>query len=207
MIKRLIFDLDNTLIKWEDFYINGMKKTVDDFNLDVDYRKLHEVADNYENYYDYYSKENLLKLFSEKVNLNLDMSFIDRWFDNLSDLTVRNESVIDTIKYLKDKYELVVLTNYVSELQIKRLKKAGLYEFFDEIIGGELYIKPSKESFMLAIKDKKPDECIMIGDNIDIDIKGALDVGMNAILVDLQDKYINTDYTRIKEIKDLKEML
>ena len=207
MKKRLIFDLDNTLIKWEDFYINGMKKTVEEFKLDVDYHKLHEVADNYEDFYNYYSKENLLKLFSEKANTNLDMSFVDRWFYNLSELTVKNDSVIDTLKYLSTKYELVVLTNYVSELQIKRLKKAQIYEYFDEVIGGEEFIKPSRESFLKAIGDKKVEECIMIGDNVDIDILGAINVGLDAILMDPNDKYKDTEYKRIKEIRELKEML
>ncbi len=45
--------------------------------------------------------------------------------------------------------------------------------------------KPSKEFFMLAISDigLSPGDCIMMGDDIETDIKGALSAGMEAILV------------------------
>ena len=73
--------------------------------------------------------------------------------------------------------------------------------------GGEEHIKPSIESFKIAIDDTNIDEVLMIGDNIDIDIKGAIKAGIKPLLIDRYDRYKDTNYCRIKEIKDLKEML
>ncbi len=206
MVKKIIFDLDNTLIEWKDYYINAIKETVLEYKLDIDYHKLHNLVEDYELYYNNYSKEQMIDLFNKKLNLNLDVTFLDKWFSRLGKMAIKDEEVIDTIKYLSSKYELVVLTNFIKELQIERLKTAGLYEYFKSVIGGELFIKPSIESFNLAIRPNKPDECIMIGDNIDIDIKGAINAGVRAILIDIHN---NKEYDGevIHKISELKEML
>ncbi|MBP3765566.1 MAG: HAD family hydrolase [Bacilli bacterium] len=208
MIKKLIFDIDNTLIMWQDKYINAMKETVSEYNLNVDYLKLHNLVETYEEYYNIYSKENMINLFNKKLNLNLDMSFMNSWLDKLGHMVDIDENVIDTLKYLSQKYEIVVLTNFFTDVQIERLKNAGLYQYITKVYGGEIYIKPSIESFKMALGDTKTDEAIMIGDNIEVDIKGAMNAGIRPIFVDLKD---NTDgctfCTTIKQIKDLKEML
>lgn len=207
MVKKLIFDIDNTLIKWQDKYINAMKETVLEYNLSVNYLDLHNLVETYEEYYNVYSKENMIELFNKKLNLNLDISFMNDWLKRLGYMSDIDESVIDTIKYLSEKYEIVVLTNFFTDVQINRLKNAGLYEYITKVFGGEVYIKPSKESFKMALGDTKVEEAIMIGDNVDIDIKGAIEAGIKPILVDRYDRYKDTNYSRIKEIKDLKEML
>lgn len=207
MIKKLIFDIDNTLIKWDDNYTSALKDTVLEYNLNVDYLKLNDLVEKYEDYYSIYSKENMLELFNSELNLNLDMSFMDSWLNKLGFMAIKDESIIDTLKYLKDKYEIVVLTNFFKDVQIERLKNAGLYEYITKVYGGENYIKPSIESFKIAIDDTNIDEVLMIGDNIDIDIKGAIKAGIKPILIDRYDRYKDTNYCRIKEIKDLKEML
>ena len=129
MIKKLIFDIDNTLIKWDDKYTSALKDTVLEYNLDVDYLKLNDLVEKYEDYYSIYSKENMLELFNSELNLNLDMSFMDSWLNKLGFMAIKDESIIDTLKYLKDKYEIVVLTNFFKDVQIERLKNAGLYEY------------------------------------------------------------------------------
>ena len=207
MVKKLIFDIDNTLIKWQDKYINAMKETVLEYNLSVNYLDLHNLVETYEEYYNVYSKENMIEFFNKKLNLNLDISFMNDWLKRLGYMSDIDESVIDTIKYLSEKYEIVVLTNFFTDVQINRLKNAGLYEYITKVFGGEVYIKPSKESFKMALGDTKVEEAIMIGDNVDIDIKGAIEAGIKPILVDRYDRYKDTNYSRIKEIKDLKEML
>ena len=47
MVKKLIFDLDNTLIEWKDYYINAIKETVLEYKLDIDYHKLHNLVEDY----------------------------------------------------------------------------------------------------------------------------------------------------------------
>ena len=65
----------------------------------------------------------------------------------------------------------------------------GIDKYFSKQIYTDiLKNKPNKEAFMEAIKPYNIDECIMIGDSIEKDIKGAESIGMKAILIDENQK-------------------
>lgn len=207
MIKRLIFDLDNTLIMWRDEYTFAIKNVVEEYNLDVDYMLVDSLIEEYENYYNVYTKENLLNLVNTKLNLNVKIDFIDAWLDGLTKMAHGDKDTIDTLEYLSKKYELVVLTNGFRDSQIGRLKTSGIYKYFKEVYAGEEYIKPSLESYKDAIGPYNIDECIMIGDTYKTDIIGALNVGMRAIMITNESNNYVGNYEIIHKISELKEML
>ena len=101
------------------------------------------------------------------------------------------------------------MTNWFEDVQIERLKKAGIYHYFKEIYATEnIKIKPNPESFQTAMGERKPEECIMVGDNLKTDIQGALDCGIRAIYI-TSDKEINENkpYKTIHHLSELKELL
>ena len=70
--------------------------------------------------------------------------------------------------------------------------------------------KPFKEAFLQAIGDNKPEECIMIGDNFERDIKGALNAGLKAIYYNPKNnvaKNENREYYTILKLDELTELL
>ena len=72
----------------------------------------------------------------------------------------------------------------------------GIDKYFSrQIYTDILKNKPNKETFLEAIKPYNADECIMIGDSKEKDIKGAESIGMKAILID--DKTNVEDLRRI----------
>lgn len=207
-MKRLIFDLDNTLILWKNEYREAMKNTVEHFNLDLDYAALDDLVEIYENYYDKYTIDNITELFNKQLNLNLTNEFTEYWLKELGNMADDDLNIKTLLEYLKSKYELVVLTNWLKESQLERLKKLDIDKYFINIYGGEEVIKPNKEAYLKAIGNRNISDCIMIGDNLKVDIEGAVNIGLKAILVDIKDIYPDSDkYTRIKNIHELKEML
>lgn len=48
---------------------------------------------------------------------------------------------------------------------------------------GEHIIKPNRKAYLNACGDKKPSECVMIGDDIYLDITRARQEGLNTIFV------------------------
>ena len=208
MIKRLIFDLDNTLVLWKDEYRDAVKKTLVKFNIDIDSKLIDNIFENYENLYDTLTKEKLLEEINTKCNLNLNMDFMEDLIKEEQELSEYNSDMIDLFEYLSSKYEIVLLTNWFLEVQEKRLEKVGILKYFNELYGAEnTKLKPTEEAFIKAIGNRKPDECIMIGDNIKIDLEEAAILNINTILVDLKNKYSNTSFETINNIYDLKEML
>ena len=92
------------------------------------------------------------------------------------------ESTINVLEYTKSKYEVVVLTDWYKDQQVKRLEKAKILKYFQEVYGAEnTKRKPFKEAFLQAIGENKPEECIVIGDDFQRDIEGSLKAGLQAI--------------------------
>ena len=91
--------------------------------------------------------------------------------------------VAETLSALRDRgLKLAVVTDAHNGNALKRLKKAGLEEFFDAIITMDMSgkAKPSPEPFLLAMNklEVKARETILVGDSIRRDIVPAKALGM-----------------------------
>ena len=207
MIKRIIFDIDNTLIDFPD-YIDGYQSVLDKYHVNKKAIDLYNAIGVYEECgkYDNYDKKELLKVINQELNANLDINFLEDYFNMYNKLiTPVSDSVKDTLEYLSKKYELVTLSNWFTFSQESRLKVAGIDKYFTSIYGTDIVpMKPTEESFLSVIGNYKPDECLMIGDNIDMDIKVPYEMGMNVYYLSKGKK---TNYPIIEKIEDLKEVL
>lgn len=209
MKKRLIFDLDNTLIIWKDSFIGPLKETMDEYNVDIDSGIINSIIDDLDNYPGIISRKLLIDNINKKTGLNLDVSFVNSLLKRQERLGAPNDEVIGVLKYLKSKYSMVVLTNYFKEVQEKRLESAGIRDFFDFVYASD-YIpqKPDKEAFRVAMGDYKWDECVMIGDSLRTDINPALEIGLSVIAVDYFNKIKDNDkYPVVRKFNDLKKYL
>src|SRR5206468_347707 len=91
---------------------------------------------------------------------------------------------IETLQYLKNKkYEMHLITNGFEKTQHSKLSNSGLDVFFKEVITSEASnsLKPQKEIFEYAMNKTGATitESLMIGDSIEVDIAGAMSVGMD----------------------------
>lgn len=208
MIKRVIFDLDNTLIMWKDEYLCALEKTIKKHNKNLNKNTINDLIESYENNHEYYDKTLLMDYINSNIDETITMEFIDDFLYNIGFCSDIDDDVIEILDYLKTKYELVVLTNWFTEPQTKRLEHVDIRKYFKEIYGAEKYSKPNKSSFFLACGNHKPEECVMIGDNYDIDIIGANNIGMNTIYYNYKNKQNNKlKLIEIDNIKMLKDIL
>lgn len=95
---------------------------------------------------------------------------------------------IEILDYLKNKdYRLHLITNGFEVVQHAKLTSSNIQNYFDQIITSELSnsLKPNKEIFEFALQaaKAKTSESIMIGDNPDADITGALNAGIDTVFV------------------------
>ena len=197
MIKKIIFDLDNTLIDWIDEFDYALRDTLIKYNIDFDYRILSKSIDEYDHISKVYNSYDLIDFLNNKYNLGITIDFINDWLKELGTKGSVSKEVEELLKYLSSKYELVVLTNWESNCQKNRLKSAGIYKYFKDVYGGEVVKKPDEESFMQAIYPYDIKECIMVGDSLYFDIEPANKLGIKTYMVGKD----------IKSILDLKEML
>ena len=122
------------------------------------------------------------------------------------------EGTLEILEYLQNKYQLHIITNGFEEIQTKKMKKSGIYNFFDTIITSESVgvKKPNKKVFEYALEkvNANASNCIMIGDNLEADIEGAMNCGIKAI--HFNSEHSNTipkNITSIHNLLNLKEYL
>lgn len=212
-MKKIIFDLDNTLMMFDKKYINSYCKVLKNNNFDSNYDQalsLFESIGRYEMQGKKYNKQDLLDFVNKDLNKNYKMKLVDEILDIIGTCWINPVSLelVDTLKYLSTKYELYVLTNWFTAPQAKRLENVGILKYFKKVVGADMVSpKPALEAFSYIIKDTNLKDCMMIGDNIDIDIKGALNAGIKTILYDHKNIYNGFTGNRITKIEELKEML
>ncbi|MBN2635740.1 MAG: YjjG family noncanonical pyrimidine nucleotidase [Prolixibacteraceae bacterium] len=196
----IFFDLDNTL--W-DFEKNSKKAMEETFG----FYELKNQAD-FELFFKIYTKNNI-ELWNKYRNKELGKKelIVKRFKNTFSETSISGidpeemnnhylkvmpkqkvliDGAIDILEYLKKKnYQLSVITNGFREVQTEKIISSGLHSFFFKVFVSEdvKTPKPGREIFEYAMKSSnaKKSKCIMIGDDWEVDIIGALNVGFDAI--------------------------
>ena len=187
MIKRVIFDIDNTLIPWKEEYYNEINNVLDELkveHIEQDYIEIKNALGKYENEYYTFDRKLMMNFINNYTKKNYPEEFIykvtKKWANCVPEKI--DENIIKLLEYLKTKYELVILTDWYGDQQTERLQKLDILKYFEKIYCAEnTKRKPFKEAFIQAIGINKPEECIIIGDNFERDIQGAINAGLQAI--------------------------
>ncbi len=105
--------------------------------------------------------------------------------------------VIEVLDYLKPKYNMHILTNGFNEVQFRKVEKCGLSPYFDSVITSDDvgHKKPTREFFDYALEKTgaKPESTLMIGDDEEVDIKGAQKAGIDQV-------FVNYNYRQLHEL-------
>lgn len=122
------------------------------------------------------------------------------------------EDAAEYLPLLRERYALYLVTNGNQLMQRRKLKATGLTEGWDGIfIAQEQGVsKPKPELFrrVLAAANVLPDECLMIGDNLNADIQGGLNAGIKTVWMKRRDDMPeNSDIQPDHTVKNLKELL
>lgn len=213
MIKRIIFDIDNTLIPWKKEYNHEVNKALEKLNIpytEEDVKKILIAFDEYENEYLIFQKEKMVQFINEYTKKQypkeLVYEIIKGWDSCVPEKM--EPKIIELLEYLKNKYELVILTDWYVDSQKARLEKAGILQYFQEVYGAEkTKRKPYIDAFMQAIGNNKPEECVMIGDSLERDIKGAIQAGVKPVYYCPKEDDRQGAFVKIRKLDVLKIML
>ncbi|MGA9637940.1 YjjG family noncanonical pyrimidine nucleotidase [Flavobacterium sp.] len=154
---------------------------------------------------------NRLKHSFDALGYSISDVEINRISDQYIDILPENNHLFDgafeILDYLKSKYKLHIITNGFAEVQYKKMNNAKLTPYFTTITNSEMagVKKPNPMIFEYALDLAKANKesSIMIGDSLDADVQGALDVGLDAILFN-ENK--SDTFTNIKQINHLLEL-
>ncbi|MGO3653242.1 MAG: YjjG family noncanonical pyrimidine nucleotidase [Sphingobacterium sp.] len=114
----------------------------------------------------------------------------------------------ETLSYLQSKYQLHLISNGFKEACELKLQHCKLAPYFKTIVISETIgiNKPDPRIFEYALRNgqAKKELAVMIGDNLDADIRGAMSAGIDAIFFNTIDQDRPQEVTMM--ISDLKEL-
>jgi len=208
MVKRIIFDLDNTLIMWQDKYLFALRNVLEELMPDYTEKQLLDIDNylvSYEQTHSIYDKEDLVNYINRGCNISLNIEFVDKLILEQGKCYETDDELVSTIKYLKEKYELMILSNWFTETQKLRLKGVGILDCFTLVSGGdERVFKPDPKAFEEVTRGCLKEECLMVGDSLKHDIIPAEKLGIPCIWITNQE---SNEYRTAKNIYQLKKML
>ncbi len=136
----------------------------------------------------------------------------DEYLDLLPNRTNLMEGCIEILDYLKPKYPMTIITNGFKEVQHKKMINSKILHYFDHIVISENigHQKPAKEIFehALQLNNSLPKDVLMIGDNVEADIQGAVNAGIDSVFFNPFNLPDNVGATyEIKNLLELKKIL
>ena len=218
-IKHVFFDLDHTLWDFEKNSNLTFEKLFKTHNVELDLQDFltEYVPINFQ-YWKLYreekvSKENLRYGRLKETFDKLSFSVTDDLIHLLSEEYIRVlpsnnhlfDGAIELLEYLHPKYELHIITNGFEEVQNLKLEKSGIEKYFNSIITSESVgvKKPNPRVFKYALDkaNAKAENSIMIGDNLEADIIGAIQCGITSIHFNLENlKYADKKYKSVSHL-------
>lgn len=203
--KHLFFDLDHTL--W-DFDANAKESLTELYSI---FSLRDRIQTPFEEFYPRYLFHNEILwdryhkgyITSEELKWKrmwrtlLDFKIADeplardlsaRFLEILPTKKLLFPYTLEILNYLKAKdYGLHLITNGFEKTQWSKINNSGLNHFFTHVITSEASnsLKPKKEIFEFAMDKAGASlkQSIMIGDNLDADIQGAMNAGMDSVFV------------------------
>ncbi len=208
MKKAIIFDLDNTLYDYDLCHKNG---------LEFSYKYLKEKYNvSFEDYIQLYNKvrkethkelsgvsssHNRIIYFKKlfmKLSSNFDSEFIislyNSYYDGFFNQMELFNGIEEVFEYLSsNNLKIAITTNLNSMIQLKKIEHLNISKYLDAVITSEeaLREKPHSSIFLktLHVLNVKTNEALMVGDNLEKDIKGATSLGIDSILFDKNGDY------------------
>ena len=150
----------------------------------------------------------LIELLKDKGYSNLPDDLIRKALDSLFSVTQTNwvleEDALPTLKKLeKDGYRMGLISNAGDDQDVHQLvRRFGIASYFDFILTSAAcsYRKPHPRIFELAIANWYflPSETVMVGDNLDADIRGAKSAGLYAVWISRRAGSSSEDQPRVQ---------
>ena len=223
-VNNLFFDLDHTLWDFDKNSDLTFFKILKKNNLNIDVSKFlnsyHPINRKYWELYRenkvskadlrYYRLSDTFKKLNYDINDNLINQLAIDYIEHLSDFNHLIPDTLIVLNSLKSNYRMHIITNGFKEVQKRKLEKSKLIQYFDSVtISEDVGVKkPHKLIFdhALTSANANVENSVMIGDNFNADILGALGVGMKAIYYDFH-KTNEQERENLIIIKNLKELI
>ena len=217
----ILLDVDGTLLDFGMSERQGMRVVLEQYGFEPTEERLllyHEINEGFWSAFERgeVTKDNLVRqrfeTFFDRLGRAVDGHEAEELYRRQLDASAfLIDGALELCAYLKDRYELYVVTNGTSSTQYKRLAASGLDSFMKDIFVSEDAgsQKPQKEFFEYCfahIKEAGPEEMMVIGDSLTSDIQGGVNAGIDTCWFNPQGKENRKRISVTREIRRLSEL-
>ncbi len=212
-LRAVVFDLDDTLYPEIKFVASGFEA------VSSSIRQRGAEAPSVEQFLSLF-REHRERVFNRAAEI---YDFPGAWVQDL--VTSFREHIPNialdersrtTLQQLRRRYNLACVTNGWARVQRKKLTALRLYELMDVIVVadelGRKFWKPAPQPLLYCCQKLRvsPSQTIVVGDNPDVDLRGAFAAGIRCIRMCLPGGYFSTDqaeYPHLADVRSLEELV
>lgn len=229
--KKLLFDLDNTLVDDNENRKNAIKRVLLERNEEISDKKLEEfikldnqfwkdrasgrIKDPYkfktlEERTEWVRAQRFIKYFNN-ISLEQAKQINNRYVEYLKDKIVPIKNSTQMLQYLYEKgYEIYIITNSPTIVVNNKLQAIDALKYIKETFSAEEagHMKPHDEFFKVffhKINNYEKEKMLIIGDELEKDILGGLRNGIDTCWFN-PNKTHNGQYETTYEVHELIEL-
>ena len=209
MIKAVLFDMDGTLLDTESIGLKAWQYIIDKYSLNIDLTlPIKSIGLNH---------KSTAKLFHDELGENFPyekywdegMAYFKE-YERTKGVPVKKGFDVLSAFLKENSIKMIVATSTYHDSATESLKRAGIYEKFDGLVGGDEVEngKPAPDVFLKAVSltGLSADECLVIEDS-ENGIKASLAAGIKCIYIkDIKDICDELKATAYRECKDMSEV-
>jgi YjjG family noncanonical pyrimidine nucleotidase len=218
----IFFDLDHTLWDFEKNSALAFEMIFDKHKLSLDlelflsfyvpinfkYWKLYRDEKISTEDLRYYRLKEVFDLMNEKVSDELIYLLSQEYIHYLPQFNYLYDGATEILDYLSPNYNLHIITNGFQAVQYGKLKNSNIEHYFKTVTNSEMagVKKPNPIIFEYALQkaNSEKTKSIMIGDNLEADVEGALNSGLDAIFFNEFNVEVASSITQINHLLLLK---
>lgn len=164
---------------------------------------------------DWIRAQRVLIYFNHKISLKEAINFNHIYMSALREHVIEIEGAYETLKYLSNKYKIIIVTNGPSVATTDKIRKIKCLDFVDDILSADMfgYMKPHLElinGIKQVVGNKNHKEYLIIGNSLKSDIQWGMNVNIDTCWFNIFDGELEKEYKPtfiIKELIDLKTIL
>lgn len=239
--KVLLFDLDDTLIDNLENTRYAYTKMIESIGIKYSedgLKKWYEIDKNFwqdwqdglieipshlkcetgkksKEFLDWLRAQRVLIYFDNQISLDEAIKLNNLFINSLTSVVLECDGAYDLLKYLKDKYYIIIATNGPEIAAKDKLLKINCLNLVNQVLSTEMfgYMKPKKEFFEVIQKllnNYNNEEYLIIGDSLKSDVGFAMNCGFDSCWYNKNNEELPIQYKPtivIKKLKELKKML
>lgn len=231
MYNIIIFDLDDTLTNDKENIKEAFKEVIKFKNekyTDIEFERFYKIdketwrkraagelstpyEDNNEKKAEWLRAYRFLKYYNNEITYNEAVKLNNLYMEGMKRKIVSRPYTFETVRYIYNKgYKIVIATNGPIVPLNEKMNKLGITQYISNVFSAEEVgaMKPHEDFYKGLFKkiDVKPnDKMLFIGDELEKDIKGAIENKIDTCWCNYNNEK-NTKYKINYEIHNLKEL-